>query len=215
MKHELSDQLRLRHVEPADHERIVAVIDRWWGGRPLSGRLSHVFFVHFQPTSFVIDCDGELLGFLLGFVSQTTPTEAYVHFVGVHPDYRHLGLGRRLYGRFCTVVGLLGCQTVRSHTAPQNRLSIAFHSALGFDIDPGDEVIDGVSAWRDYAGSGEHRVRFVKRLAFAMPRERRSAWDVFNACLTETPGTPDERPAAAAQARAIAAPQRPPLASGW
>jgi ribosomal protein S18 acetylase RimI-like enzyme len=214
MKHELSDQLRLRHVEPSDHERIVAVIDRWWGGRPMSCRLSHVFFVHFQPTSFIIECDGELFGFLLGFVSQTTPGEAYVHFVGVHPDYRHLGLGRRLYGRFCTVVGLLGCQTVRCHTAPQNGLSIAFHSALGFDVDPGDDVIDGVSVWRDYAGAGEHRVRFVKRLSFAMPQERHSAWEVFNACLAETRAA-DERPAAATHACAVVAPQSPPTASGW
>ena len=207
MNMDLSDQLRLRHLEPADHERIVAVIDQWWGGRPMSRRLSHVFFIHFQPTSFVIECDGELLGFLLGFVSQTTPGEAYVHFVGVHPEYRHLGLGRRLYGRFCTVVGLLGCQTVRSHTAPHNRLSIAFHSALGFEVDPGDDVIDGVSAWRDYAGVGEHRVRFLKRLSFAMPQERHSAWEVFNACLAESPAAGD-RPAAAAHDRA-------PMASGW
>ena len=208
-----SDQLRLRRIEPSDHGRIVAVIDRWWG-RPMSGRLSHVFFVHFQPTSFVIECGDELLGFLLGFVSQTTPGEAYVHFVGVHPDYRHLGLGRRLYGRFCTVVGLLGCQTVRSHTSPQNRLSIAFHGAMGFDIDPGGDVIDGVSAWRDYAGAGEHRVRFVKRLTFVMPQVRHTAWEVFNADLAETPGVPGEQPAAAARvSAAVTLPRSTPMAS--
>ena len=165
-----SDQLRLRPLEPGDHRRVTGVIDEWWGGREMSRRLSHAFFVHFRPTSFVLECDDELLGFLIGLVSQTSPDEAYVHFVGVHPGYRQLGLGRRLYCRFCTVAGLLGCDTVRSHTAPQNRLSIAFHEAMGFAVDPGDAVIDGVSVWLDYAGCGEHRVRFVKRLGFVVPR---------------------------------------------
>jgi len=165
-----SDQLRLRPLEAADHRRVTAVIDQWWGGREMSRRLSHAFFVHFRPTSFVLECGDELLGFLIGFISQTNTDEAYVHFVGVHPGYRQLGLGRRLYGRFCTVAGLLGCDTVRSHTAPHNRLSIAFHEAMGFEIEPGDGVIDGVSVWLDYAGYGEHRVRFVKRLGFVVPK---------------------------------------------
>ena len=180
MGHETPDhEVRWRNIEPGDQTRVAAVIDEWWSGRAMSGRLSHVFFVHFRPTGFVVECNDELLGFLLGFVSQTTPNEAYVHFVGVHPDYRRLGLGRRLYERFSTVAGLLGCDTVRSHTSPQNRLSIAFHAAQHFDIDPGDAVIDGVSVWRDYAGPGEHRVRFVRRLGPATPVEGCTPWEVF------------------------------------
>jgi predicted GNAT superfamily acetyltransferase len=168
----LSHELRLRHVERGDHVRVRAVIDEWWGGRPMSSRLSHVFFVHFRPTSFLFECDDELLAFLLGFTSQTTPNEAYVHFVGVRPDFRCLGLARRLYERFFTVASLKGCNTVRSHTSPTNELSIAFHAAMRFEIDPGDDVIAGVPVWRDYSGPSEHRVRFVKHLRFHLPELR-------------------------------------------
>jgi GNAT superfamily N-acetyltransferase len=170
----LSNELRLRHVEPTDDARVLAVIDEWWGGRPMSTRLSHVFFVHFRPTSFLFECGDELLAFLLGFISQTRPNEAYVHFVGVHPDYRNLGLARRLYERLFTVVSLKGCDVVRSHTSPTNRLSIAFHAAMRFEIDPGDDLMDGVPVWHDYSGPGEHRVRFVKHLRFLMPELRPS-----------------------------------------
>jgi hypothetical protein len=62
-----------------DYDRVLAVIDDWWDGRTMSQRLSHVFFSHFAPTSFVIETDAELLGFLLGFLSQTHTDEAYVH----------------------------------------------------------------------------------------------------------------------------------------
>jgi hypothetical protein len=57
--------VRWRSIEPGDQTRVAAVIDEWWGGRALSGRLSHVFFVHFRPTSFVVESSDELLGFLL------------------------------------------------------------------------------------------------------------------------------------------------------
>ena len=69
--------LRLRHLQPSDNARVLAVIDEWWDGRPMSARLSHVFFSHFAPTSFVIETDTELVGFLLGFLSQTREDEAY------------------------------------------------------------------------------------------------------------------------------------------
>ena len=36
----------------------------------------------------------------VGFMSQSRPAEAYIHFVGVHPDERGHGLGRRLYEHF-------------------------------------------------------------------------------------------------------------------
>jgi predicted GNAT superfamily acetyltransferase len=40
--------------------------------------LPRLFFVHFRGTSFVAERDGELVGFLAGFLSQTEPEDAYV-----------------------------------------------------------------------------------------------------------------------------------------
>ncbi len=160
--------MRLRHVNPLDYDRVLAVVDHWWGGRPMSARLSHVFFSQFAPTSFVLENDGELVGFLLGFLSQTHPEEAYVHFVGVHPDYRRLGLGRRLYERFFFAAARMnGRRFVRAITSPSNELSIAFHRSLGFVTLHGDVVIDGVPVWCDYAGIGGHRVVFRREIVAA------------------------------------------------
>ena len=63
--------------------------------------LPRLFFLHFEGTSFVAeDEDGELAGFVCGFLSQTDPEEAYIHFVGVSPEHRGGGVGRTLYERF-------------------------------------------------------------------------------------------------------------------
>ena len=94
------NEIRIRPLQERDYDPIIAVIDEWWGGRPMAHLLPRIFFVHFQPTSFALEEDGRVAGFLAGFVSQTYPDQAYIHFVGIHPESRRRGLGRRLYQHF-------------------------------------------------------------------------------------------------------------------
>ncbi|HEX2621271.1 MAG TPA: GNAT family N-acetyltransferase, partial [Phototrophicaceae bacterium] len=112
------DQLTLRHATPDDYSPIIRVINDWWGGRQMADMLPKLFFVHFRDTSFIAENEtGERVGFLIGFQSQTDPDEAYIHFVGVHPDYRQHGLGRMLYERFFEAAQGRGCQRVRCLTS--------------------------------------------------------------------------------------------------
>jgi predicted GNAT superfamily acetyltransferase len=84
----------IRQAEPQDHARVLAVLDEWWGGRQMRDMLPKLFFLHFRETSFVAERDGELAGFLVGFLSQSEPADAYVHFVGVGPAERGWRDGR-------------------------------------------------------------------------------------------------------------------------
>jgi ribosomal protein S18 acetylase RimI-like enzyme len=145
----------IRHAEPRDHARVSPHLDEWWGGRPMRAMLPRLFFEHFRDTSFVAEEDGELVGFLCGFLSQTYPDQAYVHFVGVRPDKRSSGLGRDLYERFFIAARAAGRDVVRCVTSPRNEGSIAFHRRLGFEI---EAEVD------DYDGFGEARVVLRKRL---------------------------------------------------
>ena len=145
--------LLIRHAEPDDHGRVVAVVDDWWGGRAMAAMLPKLFFVHFRDTSFVAEDEGELAGFLCGFRSQTFPEEAYIHFVGVDPAQRGSGLGRTLYERFFAAAA--PGTRVRAVTSPVNERSVAFHQALGFEVERVDPAYDGV---------GEPRVLLVKSL---------------------------------------------------
>ena len=134
----------LRHLEETDFQPIIQVVDDWWGGRSVAVLLQRLFFVHFRPTSFVVEENGTIQGFLVGFRSQATPTQAYIHFVGTHPQHRGKGIGRYLYQHFFEVVRALGCTEVLCITSPVNKGSIAFHRHMGFEILPEDAIIDGI-----------------------------------------------------------------------
>jgi ribosomal protein S18 acetylase RimI-like enzyme len=157
---------RIRHAESSDYQPIISVVNDWWGGRRMSDMLPKLFFVHFQLTSFVAEKDGKIVGFVTGFVSQTFPDEAYIHFVGVDPKYRKSGLARSLYEKFFTTVLNLGCHTARCVTSPVNKDSIAFHRSLGFSVEGNDskKTIDGISVFEGYDGEGEDRILFYKTL---------------------------------------------------
>jgi ribosomal protein S18 acetylase RimI-like enzyme len=147
------DRVLIRHAEPTDYARVIGIVDEWWGGRQMAAMLPKLFFVHFRDTSFVAEDDGALVGFLCGFRSQTYDDEAYVHFVGVDPERRASGLGRALYQRFFAAIAPR--TTVRAVTGTVNERSIAFHEALGFEVERVDE---------NYDGHGQARVLFVKTL---------------------------------------------------
>ena len=159
--------LSFRRAEVRDHARVVAVIPEWWGlpGTADLGRLlPRLFFQHFADTSTIVeDADGGLAGFLIGFRSQSQPEVAYIHFVGVRPDLRSSGLARTLYERFFDAMRASGCRRVDAITGPGNVGSQRFHRAMGFEL-TGDTEIEGVLAWRDYDGPGEHRVAFTRPL---------------------------------------------------
>src|SRR5215212_2268868 len=117
----------------------------------MAAMLPKLFFVHFRESSFVAIEEGRICGFIVGFRSQSNPEQAYVHFVGVDPESRGSGLGRRLYERFFDAVRAMGCSEVQCVTSPTNRRSVAFHQSIDFEI---------VDTARNYDGPGEDRVRF-------------------------------------------------------
>ena len=154
----------IRHIEPADYAAIIPVLDDWWGGRPMRDMLPRLFFTHFRETSFIAEHEGQIAGFLVGFLSQTHPDEAYIHFAGVHPDWRGRQVGRTLYEHFFQVIQQHGRHIVRCVTSPINKGSIAFHLRMGFQNESPDVDAEGIPVAHNYDGLGGDRVLFVKRL---------------------------------------------------
>jgi ribosomal protein S18 acetylase RimI-like enzyme len=162
------DPYVLRPPTGADHGRVLAVLDPWWEGHSdpagterRASLLPRLFFDHFQDTSVIVETpEGALAAFMVGWLSSR-PDEAYVHFLGVDPARRGEGLGRALYERFFALARAAGRTRVRAITSPPNAGSAAFHTRIGFRIEPGPVEFEGRAVQPDYDGPGLDRVCFV------------------------------------------------------
>lgn len=145
--------MEIRGITKTDFDRVVSVFDEWWGG-PSSDRAHPVFFYELGAHALVAEEDGEMVGFLLGFVAPVEPPVAYVHLVGIHPERRRRGIGKTLYRRFAERCRATGARTLKSIASPRHRVALGFHQSLGF------ECIED----ENYAGPGRARVVFTKQL---------------------------------------------------
>ncbi len=142
-----------RPLGKQDYDHIVQVIDRWWGG-PTSALAHPMFFYELGRLARVVEDDGVLVGFLLGFICPDASV-GYVHLVGIHPDYRRRGVAKLLYTAFEEDCAREGCRRLKAITTLGNEGSVRFHEAMGWSM---AEV-------EDYAGPGRLRIVFTKDLA--------------------------------------------------
>jgi len=159
----------LRTATEADYPAVAEALQSWWtlpgldtpaAARERAAMVPRLWLQHFATTSALAEHDGRLAGFLIAFHSQDRSDEGYIHFVGVAPDRRGEGLGRRLYERFFAGCRRAGRSRVRCITSPVNTISIAFHQAMGFALEgAGDAQVKP-----DYDGPGVARVAFVRTL---------------------------------------------------
>jgi GNAT superfamily N-acetyltransferase len=145
--------MQTRPLTKADYDQIVQVIDRWWGG-PTSALAHPMFFYELGRLARVVESDGILVGFLLGFICPDAAV-GYVHLIGINPDYRRRGVAKLLYRAFEEDCTREGCRRLKAITTLGNEGSVRFHQALGWSM---AEV-------EDYAGPGRLRIVFTKDLA--------------------------------------------------
>ncbi|MCQ6559404.1 GNAT family N-acetyltransferase [Paenibacillus mendelii] len=156
--------MKIRNMEGSDCGGILAVASAWWGNTYSSDMFSKWYITHFRETCLLAEEGGRMIGFVMGFMSQTNPDETYIRIVMVDPAYRGKGVGRALYEAFAERAVALERSVIRCVTAPWNKESIAFHISLGFIMEPQEQELEGIPVCIDYDGRGGGRVLFKKRL---------------------------------------------------
>ena len=145
--------METRSITKSDFDTIVGVIDKWWGG-PMATFAHPMFFYELGENALIVEEEGTIIGFLLGFIATEGVRTGYVHLVGIHPDYRRRGVGRLLYRSFTTRCREAKCERMKAITTASNEGSIRFHLALKWTA---QEV-------EDYAGPSRKRVVFTTTL---------------------------------------------------
>ncbi len=153
-----------RTAEPEDAPVVVAAIEAWWSHTHMVHGVCPQLFQHMGDTCLIVEDGGEMIAFLVGFMSQRMPACGYVHYMGVRPDLRGQGLGRELYRRFAAMTRARGRTEVFAEVGAWNVDSIAFHKAVGFELLPGGDVVDGTPLFRDTGSRGVDYIEMVWRL---------------------------------------------------
>ncbi len=157
----------IRNAGASDYQSILKATEDWCIEAKDVGLIHPVFVHQFQDTAFVAEEGGQMIGFLLGFVSQSQPEAGYVHMVASDPDCRQQGVASALYGAFAARVSQMGCCRLVAVVHPDSRDAICFHRRLGFSSQPQDAgkmSENQLSLIRDCGEPGEHRVVLVKEL---------------------------------------------------
>jgi len=126
-------ELAWRQPEEHDHVRLLEGVSQWWGDAPdgaaaraRSALIPRLFLQHFNNTSLLLEDGPNLVGFLIGFLSPSRASEAYIHFVAINPAYQRRGLDAELYQRFFSLARHNDRVTIRCITSPV--LQSLFHA---------------------------------------------------------------------------------------
>ncbi len=92
--------MNISHIEPEDCKTILGVASNWWGSNYSSDMFSKWYIRHFRDTCLLAEEDGKMIGFIMGFLSQSKSDESYIRIVMVDPASRGKGVGRVLYEEF-------------------------------------------------------------------------------------------------------------------
>ena len=143
--------MKVGRPTPADYATILEEHSSFWGERDLRPAHHPVLVHEFAGTSVALHHDGELIGYLFGFVEGGV---GYVHLVGVREGHRREGLATKLWAEFERIARERGAHTLKAITTPANEMSIGFHRSMGMQVE----------RVADYAGPGHDRMVFTREL---------------------------------------------------
>jgi ribosomal protein S18 acetylase RimI-like enzyme len=126
----------------------------------------HLFTKFFKKTSLVVTGNGEINGFLLGFISQENPENSYIHLLCLKQAFRGQNIALNLVDEFIKIVSSLGCRKVFLICKPYNKAAIIFYSKIGFSSLQSDETtkINGINVFKDYDGPKDDKIVFFKSI---------------------------------------------------
>lgn len=98
-------------------------------------RVFNAMYKHAQDTFFVVrtNADKRLIGYITAYLLNKT--ESYIASIGIHPDYRQLGIGRQLIDILREKFTEKGAAMLTLHVRMGNENAIAFYHKLGFKVE--------------------------------------------------------------------------------
>lgn len=122
-----------------------------------------IMLQYFGNSIIVAVDNDELVGFLLGFVSQTNPEEYFIWQLGVDPQHRGKKIAGKIMKSTIDTARRFGCKKVTATVETTNKPSQGLFESSGFAIVTNESLGDvihehGKPAIKNYYASGTNQV---------------------------------------------------------
>ena len=125
--------------------------------KPLESYGEHFYKImlrYFKDTCFVALDNGSIVGYIMGFISQTDNKSSFIWQIGVHTDLKRSGVASKLLDAFEKQIMSKGCQRIELTVDPENPASQKLFENRGYENiseTEGETVtVSGKVAVKDY-----------------------------------------------------------------
>lgn len=150
MMQQIIGNIEIRNEQPSDYRTVEELTRKAFWNVYIPGCYEH-YLVHtmrdhsdFVPElAFVLTVDGAIVGDVMFTKAKLTDENDEIKQVltlgpiAIHPDYQHMGLGKKLIAHSLERAKHLGFDTVVLMGDPQNYVGAGFKSAMRYDVSIG------------------------------------------------------------------------------
>ncbi len=136
---------------------------------PLERYFEHFYKImlrYFRNTCFMVKYQEQVVGFVLGFISQTQEATYFLWQIGVDPLLQGTGLGKILLQEVEKGIKRQGANRIEVTVDPENAPSRQLFEKMGYaniSVKEGDTVeVDGYTAVKDYYRPNRHFMLYEK-----------------------------------------------------
>ena len=146
MDEKLIERVTIRSFNEEDLEAIVEIDRKVLGKSRLNywKQMIDLSSTHFPLSCLVAECEGKVIGFILGEVSgwefKVPDTVGWISTIGVDPNYQHQGVARKLSQEFVKNLKSIGVTIVYTLVNWSDWDLLKFFRAMGFSR--GGEMIN-------------------------------------------------------------------------
>jgi len=137
--------------------------------KPLESYAEHVYKImlrHFNNSCFVVEEEKKIVGFVLGFVSQTDMKTYFLWQIGIKLSHQGRGIGKKLLTLIEEDIRKLGCVRIEVTVDPVNTASQSLFEKMGYkniSSQEGETVeVNSFMAVKDYYKPGRHFMLYEK-----------------------------------------------------
>ncbi len=138
------DGLPYRHFQRGDEEKLTQIQNRsfagTWGYNPNTvEEISYlVNLTNFSPEDIVLDWDGDkVIGYCwirTTYKAATGERKEQIRMLGVDPDYRRKGVGKRVLLAGLSYIKSKGLQVAELTVDSENKVACALYRSVGFEV---------------------------------------------------------------------------------